>query len=245
MKSKPKSRDCLYLCRCQEEMDGFYSYGIEFHEFIACVHSRPENLILLKHQFGDAQWNRHTRLDYVTKQELPELLEDNVYGYGDFCWVDIRREEDLDQLNDSQVAQLLFFGHLAKPLNGIPMERFAYYAHDDGWFNKLYVARVEDYAGMLARCIPFKLRNLYKRDCADLPVNLADALVQTAADGWVIDFAKARLSRTQIQLPLTTIGFYTDMDQMFERKGQIKESDRWLVYSQRRWQLSTEEPRRT
>lgn len=141
--SKQSLRDLIYVNGKEHYDQCFYSYGIEFYEFMSCVPHRPENLILLKHQFEDARRNIHSGFDYVTSQEIDGLTEDDVYGYGDFCWVDVQKEEDLDRLTKLQIAELLTFAHLAEPLHVTPKARFAYYAHDDGWFNKLYVSDLE------------------------------------------------------------------------------------------------------
>lgn len=160
MKRGPKKiRDLIYVSRDQQS-NCFYSYGIEFHEFMDSVKNRPENLILLKHNFDNPRWNGHSRFDYVTKEEIHELIEDDVYNYGDFCWVDFSKEEDLDTLTNTEIAELLFFRHLARPLHAIPKVRFAYYAHDDGWFNKLYVTDLDDYEMLLSQVIVSKLQKV-------------------------------------------------------------------------------------
>jgi hypothetical protein len=79
MKKRKKIRDLIYVSS-EHQTNCFYSYGIEFHEFMNCVYNRPENLLLLKHNFDNAQRNQHSSFDYVTKQEINELIEDHVYG---------------------------------------------------------------------------------------------------------------------------------------------------------------------
>ena len=35
--------------------------------------------------------------------------------------------------------------------------RFVYFSHDDGWYNKVYYRRIADFVGMLSKVIPYKL----------------------------------------------------------------------------------------
>ncbi|AZN41867.1 hypothetical protein [Paenibacillus albus] len=229
--------DLIYVSREGQE-NCFYSYGIEFHEFISCIFNRPENILLLRHQFFNAQWNQHSRFDYVTKQELDELIQDNVYGYGDFCWVDFSEEEDLDALNNNQIAELLFFGHLEKPLHNIPKVRFAYYAHDDGWFNKLYVTYLHDYEILLAKIITSKLYQLTGRKIADIPADISSVLLDFTKNGLFINLSRVINSKVELKIPITTVGHYTDMDRVYKLREEISDDEVWLVYSKRLWKLA-------
>ncbi|MDQ0896174.1 hypothetical protein QFZ80_000002 [Paenibacillus sp. V4I7] len=206
-----------------------------------CVYNRPENLLLLKHNFGNAQWNQHSRFDYVTKQEINELIENNVYGYGDFCWVDFSEEEDLDTLSNNQIAELLFFGHLAKPLHNVPKKRFAYFAHDDGWFNKLYITDLHDYEILLARVITLKLHKLTGRKFFDIPKDISSVLLECTKDGLFIDLSRVIKSKVEFKIPITAIGHYRDMDKVYDFREEISDYKVWLVYSKKLWKLIKED----
>ncbi|MCL6604579.1 MAG: hypothetical protein K6T94_17075 [Paenibacillus sp.] len=241
MMKKQNTRDLIYITCSDLKSKCFYSYGIEFNEFMSCVHNRPENLILLKHNFDNAQWNPHSKFDFVTSEEICELIEDNVYGYGDFCWVDFDHEEDLNKMTKLQIAELLFFGHLAKPLHEIPMRRFAYYAHDDGWFNKHYVSRLKDYEVLLSRVITMKLRKLTRRTFDEMPNDIAKLLLESTLEGLFIDLSKSTKSNTDIKIPITAIGHYTDMDKVYDFKNEIIDYKAWLVYSKKTWKFFRED----
>lgn len=234
---KQNIRELIYVSCKDINSKVFYSYGIEFREFMSCVDKKPENLILLKHKFDNAQWNQHSRFEYVTSEEISELIEDYVYGYGDFCWVDFNKEEDLDKLSKLQIAELLFFGHLAKPLHEIPMIRFGYYAHDDGWFNKLYVTKLEDYEVLLSRVITSKLRKLVRRTFVEMPSNISRILLESTMEGLFIDLSKTTKTKIGINIPITAVGHYTDMDKVYDFKDDISEYKAWLVYSRKTWKF--------
>lgn len=229
-------RDMIYVSHNQQS-NCFYSYGIEFHEFMNCIENPPDNLLLLQHRFDNAQWNYHSRFDYVTKLEMNELIADNVNGYGDFCWVDFANEENLDSLSHNEIAELLFFGHLAKPLNEIPKIRFAYYAHDDGWFNKLYVTDLHDYEVLLARVITRKLQLLKNTEICAISNDIASQLMRFTLEGMFIDLLEVVENETGFKIPIAFIGHFTDMDHVYDYRSKITDAKIWLVHSIDGWKL--------
>ncbi|MCR8656625.1 hypothetical protein [Paenibacillus endoradicis] len=241
MKKKQTVRDVIYVSGRDFASKCFFSYGIEFHELMSCVEHRPENLILLKHNFDNAQLNLASRFEYVTSLEIDELIADDVYGYGDFCWVDFNKVDDLDNLNSFQIAELLYFGHLAKNLQVIPKQRFAYYAHDDGWFNKLYVSELVDYEVMLARVITLKLKNFSRKLITPLPNVISKILLEATKEGLFIDFSKLEKTKFEIRIPITAVGHYMDMDAVYNLKDEITDYKIWLVHRNREWRLINEE----
>ncbi|GEM_PF-3387509 len=57
----PKTRELLYLSFLEEE-NKVLSYGIEFNEFMNCI-----------------------------EDDIEEFIAEEVYNYGDFCWIDFDR----------------------------------------------------------------------------------------------------------------------------------------------------------
>jgi len=237
MKKKKTVRDIIYVSGREYANNCFYSYGIEFYEFMSCVEHRPENLILLKHKFDNAQLNLASRFEYTTSQEIDELISDDVYGYGDFCWVDFKEEDDLDYMTSLQIAELLYFGHLAEPLHVTPKHRFAYYAHDDGWFNKLYVSELADYKVMLSRVITLKLQKFTRKQITHIPNDIAKILLNATKEGLFIDFSKLETNKLEISIPITAVGHYMDMDAVYDLKDAISDYKIWLVQRNREWRV--------
>src|SRR5699024_6941087 len=117
-------------------------YGIEFKEFIEVNKDYIPNLLLLKHQFDQAHFNLRTGLEYVDQERLAKLQTEDVYSYGDFCWLDFEEDINLEQLEGQEIAELLYMGHFKDHLH-LPFyeklnNQFVYLAHDDGWYNKVY-----------------------------------------------------------------------------------------------------------
>lgn len=240
MKKKKNIRDLIYVNGNEYANKCFYSYGIEFYEFMSSVEHRPENLILLKHKFDNTQLNLASRFEYTTTQEIDELIEDDVYGYGDFCWVDFNKEEDLDNLSSLQIAELLYFGHLAKPLHVIPKHRFAYYAHDDGWFNKIYVSELLDYELILSNVMTFKLKRFTRKQITPIPSDISKTLLEISKEGLFIDFSKMEINILEIRIPFTVIGHYMDMDKVYDLKDEITDYNTWLVQKNKEWMIINE-----
>jgi hypothetical protein len=155
--------------------------------------------------------------------------------------VDFSKKEDLDALSNIQIAELLFFGHLAKPLNKVPKRRFAYFAHDDGWFNKLYVTDLHDYEILLARVITLKLHRLTGRKYYDIPKDISSVLLEFTRDGLFIDLSRAIKSTFEFKVPITAIGHYTDMDKVYDFREEVSDYKVWLVYSKKLWKLIKED----
>lgn len=233
-------RDLIYISGNEMNHKCFYSYGIEFHEFMSCMEWEPEILILLKHKFADALLNLHSRFEYVTSNELNDLINDDVYGYGDFCWVDMNAPEELDHMSKQHIAELLYFGHLAEPLHRLPMARFAYYAHDDGWFNKLYVTDLLDFERLLSKVLLLKLMRLTRKSFEDIPPSISSVLLESTKEGLFIDLLKIKNSRNEVAIPIAAVGHYRDMDKVYDLRNEIEEYKLYLVYSRKLWKLEVQ-----
>lgn len=239
LKKEKQLRDLIYVSSNLEEKY-FYSHGIEFMEFMNSVSDPPSNLILLKHEFNDADWNQHTRFDIITKNQIDHLINDNVYKYGDFCWVDYTCEDDIDKWTDEEIAELLLFGHLARPLKKMPMDRFAYYAHDDGWFNKLFVKQISDYETLLSKVIINKINNFTGKNYMKMPIEIKQKLIEKTVNGLFIDFKTIIKNRNEIRIPLIEVGKFTDMDKVFDLRKERRNYNTWLIFSGEKCELIEE-----
>jgi hypothetical protein len=133
-------RNYLYLWH-QPATHCLIASGIEFRDLIPEL-AGSGGVVLLRHQFDDASFDRASRLQFVQTNRLDELANDNVNSYGDFCWADFGPGVSIADLSDSSVAELMFFAHAARPLHSrsIPglENHFLYYSHDDGWYARIF-----------------------------------------------------------------------------------------------------------
>ncbi|WP_442597589.1 hypothetical protein [Neobacillus sp. D3-1R] len=206
------------------------SYGIEFGEFIRSFSSKLKHLLLLKHRFNDADFNMHTLLEYVPQEKIEKLIQDGVYGYGNFCWLDFKEVDGLNELSGQEIAELLYLGHLKQhlkqPFYQKLRNQFAYLAHDDGYFNKIYYREINDFYEMLGNVIGIKLnqsqtkKTLFNfRKTRPLPPVNGKCLTQISQftrEGMVISLEKRDDTRQRIEIPIWVIGDFLDMDDMYD-----------------------------
>lgn len=211
------------------------SYGIEFAEFARSLSDLMNHVLLLKHQFDDGDFNMHTLLEYVPNDRFKKLIQDNVYGYGDFCWIDFEEVEGLDELPGQELAEILYLGHikdhLKQPFYNYLRNRFVYLAHDDGWWNKVYYRNMTDFYRMVGDVVADKLsdkkveKNLFglkkKRTFPSLPMEFLLNMRSLMKEGMVISLQDMTQNRTKIEIPIWVLGDYHNMDDMYDEYEKV------------------------
>ena len=148
-------RDYLYLWH-DPATKRLLASGIEFGDLIAELETGG-GVLLLRHQFDGASLDHASRLDYLPTDELALLIEDKPYGYGDFCWADFARGDSPPTLTDQAVAELTFFAHAMRPLADVEIaglqNRLLCWAHDDGWYARLFYVEWTLVESMLRRLL--------------------------------------------------------------------------------------------
>lgn len=247
-KQNQEIRDLVYV-HLNENGQYVISYGVEFVEFALSLPRSLNHLLLLKHKFDDGEVNRHTQLEYVTKDMIRKLAQDNIYGYGDFCWIDFEENEGLDELSGNEIAELLYLGHLKQHLK-MPFynklgNRYVYLSRDDGWFNKTYYRHMNDFYRMLGQVISIKLADLKlektliglrkKRSYPPVNLDIILSLSKFMREGTVFSLRNAVQNRNRIEIPIWVIGDFDNMDDMFEEYNQMKteKCDAKLVFEKR------------
>jgi len=104
-----KRQDDFYINAYRERRE-VINYGLEFKDFYQFEPREISNILLLKSNFSGGCFNSSTRLITVNKMDMEELLADDIYGYGDFCWIDFESLESVDNLDPQSLAELLYLG---------------------------------------------------------------------------------------------------------------------------------------
>lgn len=211
-----KTRNMIYVFE-NSLSKRFMYYGIEFHEWIRCI-NRHLDILLLQSEFTDGTRHQGTRLTYVPNDDMPKLLSDDIYHYGDFAWVDLNSVYSLDSLTPMELAELLYLAHTWKPLNSPFLfkidNRFAYLAHDDGWLAHLYCRERNDFATLMSKVIPLKLKALHRVDVPDVSGSTLDGILSLMEQGLLIDFANVEQGANLLNIPMYVVGQFDDMDDL-------------------------------
>jgi hypothetical protein len=149
-------RDYLYLWHDPQTKRLVVS-GIEFRDFVSELQVTG-GIILLRHQFGEALYDRASHFDFVPADGLTRLAADDIYAYGDFCWADFDRSTSMAKLSDAAIAELAFFAQMVRPLAGTEIpglgNHFLCWAHDDGWFARIFYSRWNAVGLILRQLLP-------------------------------------------------------------------------------------------
>ncbi|MCE5199414.1 MAG: hypothetical protein ABFD54_03840 [Armatimonadota bacterium] len=152
-------RDYLYIWN--DPVNRFIvASGIEFRDLADRVGS-DGGLVLLESGagfFGDyIEQDKLTEFVYVPRSSIPELAKQDIYSWGNFCWVDYRGES-FPALPDQEIAELLFFNHMAKPLDRLALpslgNKHLCDIHDDGWYLKLFYSSWDDIIALIGARYP-------------------------------------------------------------------------------------------
>lgn len=242
-----KMRTKVYIMTNLKNSEAIYS-GIEFKEFIQFLSEPIENLMMItggcnvisletKFERGLELFEGHTLLKH--------LVTENIYALGNFCFVDYIASHATEKLRDEQIAELLYLGHMFKPLKEPFFEplqnRFAYLAHDDGFFCKLYYRNIEDFLDVLTGKIKLGFCKKLKNNVPRLSAELLSEMLRITERGMFIDFEEVRFCDEQAFVDVYCIGKLLDMDTIYNDSQELKDkaSERYrLSLSNHKWALT-------
>lgn len=213
-----KIRDVFYINAYPINNEIVY-YGLEFKEFINFLPTNLQNILLIKSEYFGAGYKVKYNFETVNKDEIQEFLKDDIYGYGDFCWVDFDNNDIIDKLEPFEVAELLYLGHMFSPVKSPFFEKiknkYTYLAHDDGWFCRLYCRNLNDFCEVMANKVVSMASKSKRRKVYPMHDELKSQLLLLAEDGLLIDFSNVLRYDRSIEIPIYTIGKFIDMDVMY------------------------------
>lgn len=123
--------------------------GIEFKDVIPALQD-ADGIVLRKGGAGTAR--KPAACQTVARQQLAALAQEDLYA-----WADYRGAPPAP--GDAEVAALLGHHGALAPLPAL-RGRFLAFAHDDGWYLKLFYSAWDDVAALLAGAIPPALGTL-------------------------------------------------------------------------------------
>lgn len=216
----------IYVKVTPEKNEIVYS-GINFSEFIKGLHQPIENILTITGGSNfiliDTKSERGLEL-FEGEKQVQKLTEKDISNRGNFCFVDFSSEGKTKELAEEQIAELLYFGHMFKPLCSpffeILHNRFAYLSHDDGWYCKLFCKNLEDFAPILCGKIVASIdRTLYPPTD-----NIGKELLLLATAGILIDLDELSHEKEKICLNIYIIGECQSIDTIFNGLEETKKN---------------------
>lgn len=125
--------------------------GIAFKDVIPALLD-ADGIVLRKGSAGTAR--KPAAWQTLAQQQLPALALEDLHAWGSHAWADWQGAPAA--CPDAEVAAMLDHRGDLRPLPAL-RGRFLAFAHDDGWYLKLFYAAWDDAAALLAGVIPATL----------------------------------------------------------------------------------------
>ena len=234
-------RDVFYINAFPENNELVY-YGMQLNEFIKYAPVEINKLLILEGEYYGRGFRSKTKLEVVENDEMDEFLGEDVYSYGDFSWVDFDKRDNVENLEPQELAELLYLGHMFKPIKSPFFDkiqnRYAYLAHDDGWFCRLYCREYSDFKEIICNKIIDTVSTSKRRKIYPFSEEVKEELLNLAKDGLLIDFNNFLKLERSIEIPIYTIGKFLDMDEMYndlQRHTSRAKYSAYLVHKNKKW----------
>lgn len=122
--------------------------GIEFKDVIPAL-GEVDGIVLRKGSAGTIK--KPAAFHTLARQQLPALALEDMHALGSHAWADWQGAPPASL--DAEVAATLDHRGALTPLPAL-QGRFLAFAHDDGWYLKLFYGKWNDMAALLAGAIP-------------------------------------------------------------------------------------------
>jgi len=232
-KNKPIKSKRIYIKSYPDRHETMIS-GIEFVDFMASVPT-IDNILVLKGNYWQAEKN-WWRFDLIEgKNQIAKLMCEDVNNYGDFCFIDYADTESISKISDEQIAELLYISNMFKPLKSpffdVLQNKYAYLAHDDGWFCKLYCKDQNVPISVVMHKLQKIIREVFSDNVSMLLERLSEEICKLSTNGLLIELdislRKSGVIRKNevpeiVALKLYDIGEYKDMSALFNNLEKIR-----------------------
>ena len=76
--------------KINDDENSVISSGISFKDFYLGISNKPKNLLILRGYPYNTNFHRELNLEYIVENGIQDLVDENIYDYGDFHWVDFK-----------------------------------------------------------------------------------------------------------------------------------------------------------
>lgn len=213
------------------------SKGLSISDFAMSVPEKPQNILLLDPNAIEGEFEPHTGLkmirgqgqvsDYYSSQIAKRELQ--------IKWIDFRDLHFLQQLTPMEIAELLYFSHMATQLHS-PFfyklqNNFVYFEKKDN-LAKIFYRRLDDFYEIVAEKIRLQVfekinerKSFFKaaRPVAKMNTNLMKDFRTVFQEGIVLDFKQQELTDQLYSIPVYVVEdqFKTIDSRKFRQEDQI------------------------
>lgn len=231
-------RNYSVYIRIDESKNLIHTSGITFHDFISSMDINNKNILILAGYPRRDEFCSKLNLEYISKENVIELANEDVYNYGDFCWIDFENKESLEKVSKDELAQMLYMRHMSTPFNSYKTpslnNNYAYLSHDDGWWNNLYLDDITEYKKMLAYLLIKNLKGR-KKIMTTPDEKLINWLFDLCKQGIILDFEEVKSSASD--LGVYQVGNITSMDDMCRIINKYRKitTNAYIYYDSKKW----------
>ncbi|MHA8110656.1 hypothetical protein ACYATP_04015 [Lactobacillaceae bacterium Melli_B4] len=227
--------------------------GIDSADFVNGLEPIPSNIILLNDDRKNANsYNAHTKFSTVSgKSAVRDYLLNKQIT--DKKVIDFRSDDDLNVLLDSEIANLLYLGHMSYPMDGpfsSKLRNNYIYMLLKSNFVKVFYRQFSTFNHVLEISLKRHLREIHSGRrmfirplvIKDLSGDVLKKLVKLSSEGLVIAFDQAFEQQRQYNIPLL-MEKYPEKQSTWYTKDDIYQNAvsigtlKYLIYDQK-WQLS-------
>ncbi len=223
-KAKEKFRKKLYVKAFPQENKVVFS-GIQFAEFMKYVEKPIDNLLLIEDNYFGEKYAFNFAL-VEDEKLLEDLTKEDVYNYGEFCFVDYATPQRIHDLKDEEIAELLYMGHMFKAFHSPFIESlgndFCYLGRDDGWSCTLYCKNMYDFMHVL--CNKIIVNDISRENTYKSSKDLQEKLLELATKGLLIDLNEVFHKEEGLEVKLYVVGSISYMDDVLNNWEELKDT---------------------
>lgn len=240
-----KSGNSILYLNLHPEKNMMICYGIDLGDFLKCLPQKSDKVLLLEPELSDSEY--YNNLQITTIAAVQNYLIQIGNRIGDLCWIDIGDPRNVEKLNPSQIAELLYLGKMFEPVSSpfidIIGNNYVYLSHDNGWMLKLYSKFMNSFLDLISNKIINTVSSLRARKVFEFSNQTKNKIFKLAESGLIIDFNNINFSQKIIEVPIYCIGKYIDMDIVigeYRRIISCAESYARLYQSNSDWKIDME-----
>lgn len=205
-----------YIYANLEKLDNLvFAYGIDQSDFVHGIKRLPDNLVSLVGLDDDEHAvNAHTGLNVINDEnEIRRyLLQSHTLPVK---WMDYDEVGDLDFLTATEIAELLYLGHMDRPIrspfNYKLRNHYVFLQQRNGGI-KIYFYYISAFSHVLSAAIvrhtleAYRGRRMFMRtlQVPRVPETILKQLVQLMPDGLFIYFDQSMVRQRQLLVPVHT-----------------------------------------